>query len=63
VVKLKEMGRAEGLKTALLKFVAREGFTLSEEERARIDGCDDPAVLDRWIDNTFEAKTSADLFQ
>jgi hypothetical protein len=67
VVKLKEIGRAEGqakgLKTALLKFVARAGFTLSEEERARIDGCDDPAVLDRWLDNTFEAKSAADLFQ
>ena len=67
VVKLKEIGRAEGqvetLRAMLLKLVAREGFTLSEEERARIDGCDDPAVLDRWIDNTFEAKTAADLFQ
>ncbi|MEO7590612.1 MAG: hypothetical protein ABI134_05335, partial [Byssovorax sp.] len=63
VVKLKEIGRAEGLKTALLMFVARSGFTLSKEERARIDGCDEPAVLARWIDNTFEAKTAADLFQ
>ena len=83
VVKLKEIGRAEGealgraegealgraegqvetLRAMLLKLVAREGFTLSEEERARIDGCDDPAVLDRWLDNLHEAKTAADLFQ
>ena len=71
VVKLKEIGRAEGLakgeakglRTALLKLVARAGPTLTEDERARIDGCDDPAVLDRWLDNLHEAKTAADLFQ
>ena len=56
-------GRAEGLKAALLKLVARVGVALSEDERARIDACDDPALLDRWLDNAFGAKTAADLFQ
>lgn len=56
-------GRAEGLKTALLKLVARAGLTLGEEERARIEECNDPAVLDRWVDNAIEAKTAAELFQ
>ena len=67
VQKLKEMGRAEGraegLKAALLKLVTRVGLALGDEERARIDACDDPAVLDRWLDNAFGAKTAADLFQ
>ena len=71
VQKLKAMGRAEGraegqaegLKAALLKLVARTGLTLGDEERARIDACDDPAMLDRWLDNAFGAKTAADLFQ
>jgi len=56
-------GRAEGLKAALLKLVTRVGLALGDEERARIDACDDPAVLDRWLDNAFGAKTAADLFQ
>ena len=56
-------GEVKGLKAALLKLIARAGLTLSEEERARIDGCDDPAVLDRWLDNAYGAKTAADLFQ
>lgn len=67
VQKLKATGRAEGeakgLKAALLKLVARTGLALGEEERARIDECNDPAVLDRWLDNAFSAKTAADLFQ
>jgi hypothetical protein len=58
-----EKGRAYGLKAALFKLIARAGLTLGEEERARIEGCDDPAVLDRWLDNAIEAKTAADLFQ
>jgi hypothetical protein len=62
VLKLKAVGRAEGLKAALLKLVARAGLTLGEEERERIEGCDDPAVLDRWVDNAIGAKTAADLF-
>ena len=67
VLKLKERavaeGLAKGLRTALLKLVARAGLTLTEDERARIDACDEPAVLDRWLDNLHEAKTAADLFQ
>jgi hypothetical protein len=38
-------------------------LALGEEERARIDACDNPATLDRWLDNAFGAKTAADLFQ
>jgi len=67
VLKLKAIGeargRVEGLKAALLKLVARAGLALTEEERARIEGCDDPAVLDRWVDNAIGAKTAAELFQ
>ncbi len=67
VQKLKAPGRAEGqvegLKAALLELVARAGLALSEDERVRIDACNDPAILDRWLDNAFGAKTAADLFQ
>jgi len=63
VLKLKAIGEAKGLKAALLKLIARMGITLGEEERARIEACDDPAVLDRWVDHAIGAKTAADLFQ
>ena len=67
VQKLKAIGRAEGeakgLKAALFKLVARTGLALGEEERARIDECNDPAVLDRWLDNAFGAKTAEELFR
>jgi hypothetical protein len=67
VQKLKALGRAEGqvetLRAVLFKLVARANLTLGEEERARIEGCDDPAVLDRWVNNALGAKTVADLFQ
>jgi hypothetical protein len=56
-------GWLQGFKLGLFKVIAHVGLTLSEEERARIDACDDPAVLDRWLDNAYEAKTAANLFQ
>jgi hypothetical protein len=57
------IGEAKGLKAALFKIIVRVGLTLGADERARIEGCDDPAVLDRWVDNAIGAKTAADLFQ
>ena len=65
--RLGEISRAtrwfQGFKEGLFKVIAHVGLTLSEEERARIDACDDLAVLQRWLNNAFEAKTAADLFQ
>jgi len=54
-------GRLEGLREALLRLVARAGIALTEEDRARIQACDDAATLDRWIDNVIGAKTAADV--
>jgi predicted transposase YdaD len=58
-----EKGEALGLKGALLKHIERAGLVLGDEERARIEACNDPVLLDRWLDNAFTAKTSADLFR
>jgi hypothetical protein len=63
MAKGRAQGRTEGLKAALFKLIAHAGFTLGEAERAQIDECTDPVVLDRWLDNAIGAKTTADLFQ
>jgi hypothetical protein len=34
---------------------------LTEDDRARIQACEDPATLDRWIENVLGAKTAADV--
>jgi hypothetical protein len=54
-------GELEGLRGALLRLIARAGISLTEEDRARIQACDDTATLDRWVENVLEAKTAADV--
>lgn len=54
-------GKLEGLREALFRLTARAGIALTDDERARILACNDPATLDRWIDNVIGAKTAADV--
>jgi hypothetical protein len=56
-----QRGKLDGLREALLRLVGRAGLTLTEDERARIQACDDPAILDRWVENVLGAKTAADV--
>src|SRR5580658_5251162 len=44
-------GKLDGKRDALLRLLTRAGIALTEDERARIHGCADPALLDRWVDN------------
>jgi hypothetical protein len=55
-------GEAEGLRRALLKLVTRAGIQLRPDERARIDGESQAAVLDHWLDNALTATSAAELF-
>jgi predicted transposase/invertase (TIGR01784 family) len=55
------MARADGKRDTLFRLLARAGMELSADDRARIDGCTDAGVLDRWIDNVFGAKAAADV--
>jgi hypothetical protein len=57
----KQRIRLEGKRETLLRLMARAGFTLTEEHRARIEACDDAAVLDQWSENVLGAKTAADV--
>ena len=58
----KREGILEGKREALFRLVARARIALTEEDRARILACEDPATLDRWFDNALGAKTTADVF-
>jgi len=56
-----QSGLLDGKRETLFRRLDRAGITLSAEERARIQACTDAETLDRWIDNTFGAKTAADV--
>ncbi len=54
-------GELQGLREALLRRTTRAGLTLTDDDRARIQACDDAATLDRWLENVLGAKTAADV--
>jgi hypothetical protein len=54
-------GRAEGEAAALLKIVTRRGLTLTVEQRRRIMGCTDVAMLERWLDRALSVSSVAEL--
>ena len=35
----------------------------TEDERARIQGCEDAATLDRWVENVLGAKNAGDVLR
>ena len=43
------------------RLIARAGIPLANDERARIQACDDAATLDRWIENVIGARTITDV--
>ena len=54
-------GKLDGLRNALIRLLARAGIALTEDDRARIQSCTDPAILDRWVENVLGAKTATDV--
>jgi hypothetical protein len=54
-------GKLEGKRDTLLRLLARAGIALTEDDVARVKACDDPALLDRWVDNVLGAKTARDV--
>ncbi|MEP7120085.1 MAG: hypothetical protein ABJE95_04205 [Byssovorax sp.] len=55
-------GEIKGKRDALLRLVTRAGVAITDEHRARVAACSDPATLDRWLENVLGAKTPADVF-
>jgi hypothetical protein len=54
--------KLEVLRDVLLRFVARAGISLTDEDRSRIQACTDATTLGRWLENVLGAKTAADVF-
>lgn len=55
-------GEVHGKAQVLLRLLDRSGVELSQEQRSAIEGCEDVAQVDAWIDRAFDAKSAADVF-
>ena len=55
-------GELKARRANLLRGAKRRGLVLTEEQQQRILACDDHAMLERWFDNVFDAKTADELF-
>jgi hypothetical protein len=53
-------GEAKGRARALFSVLAARGLPLSEDLRARVLGCTDIALLDRWIARAVTASSAAE---
>jgi hypothetical protein len=49
------------MRAALLKILTRRGLTLTTEQRRRIMGCTDIAMLERWLDCALSASSVDEL--
>lgn len=54
-------GLADGKRDTLLRLLKRASIELTEADRARIQACDDVAILDRWAENIIGAKSIGDV--
>jgi predicted transposase/invertase (TIGR01784 family) len=54
-------GELKAKRDAVLRLFMRAQIVLTDDERARILACADPATLDRWFDNALGAKSAADV--
>lgn len=61
IVEGHKSGIVEGKRGTLLRLFARAGIALTEDDRARIQSCKGAAILDRWVDNVFGAKTVTEV--
>ena len=64
--RLTPMGQKEGdvkaRRDTLIRLLGRAGIAITDDDCARILACEDTAILDRWVDNIFGAKTAAEVF-
>ena len=63
----REEGREEGLvageRGTVLMVLKARGLPVSDSQRARVDACDDLAVLKAWAEGALTAATVDDLFK
>lgn len=56
------IGIFKGKRAAILAVLAARGIEVSSEVRARIEACQDEAMLDRWIANAARASSAEEVF-
>ena len=56
-------GRVEGEAKAILRVLARRGFTVEDADRERIESCGDLETLEKWLDRSVDADRVEDLFK
>ncbi|THV41444.1 hypothetical protein [Glycomyces buryatensis] len=59
----KAEGEAQGLSEALLDFVEARNLSISENQRRRIERCQDPGQLRAWIKKAATVPTVADIIE
>jgi hypothetical protein len=58
----KREGKLEGQREALHRVLARRKLVLTAQQRARVEACEDPALLDRWLDEASTATHTDEIF-
>lgn len=53
---LETRGRVRASREALLRYLDRRGVVVTAEQRAHVEGCTDPRLLERWLDAAFAAR-------
>jgi hypothetical protein len=54
-------GEAKGLAKSILRAFKKHGITLNAENREAILECQDMAILERWLDKAFEARSASEV--
>jgi hypothetical protein len=54
-------GKIEGKAEALLGFIEARGLTITENQRRKIESCQDPAKMQLWVKRSPSAPTVADI--
>jgi len=54
-------GEVKAKRETLHRLLLRAGLAVTDDDRARIQACTDPATLDRWLDNVLGAGSTADV--
>ena len=55
-------GELKEARRAVLRWVDRAGIVLTDEQRNRIETCEDLPLLNKWEENAAHAKTADDVF-
>ncbi|MFE3069120.1 hypothetical protein [Streptomyces sp. NPDC059247] len=59
---IRDEGRAQGSAAAILTVLEQRGLTVTDAVRERVEHCDDPDTLHRWLVRAVTATTTEEVF-